>query len=58
MEIIKDKKIIVTGGTGFIGSNLVEKLSEFNEVFVIDNLHTGDESNIKELINKRKNPRS
>ncbi len=48
MASIHDKKIIVTGGAGFIGSNLVERLSTDNEVLVVDNLHTGDETNITE----------
>ena len=46
MASIENKKIIITGGAGFIGSNLVERLSEKNEVLVIDNLHTGSEGNI------------
>ena len=41
------KKILVTGGAGFIGSNLVESLYRDNDVTVIDNLHTGMKSNIK-----------
>jgi len=42
------KKIIVTGGCGFIGSHLVEKLSENknNNIFVIDNLYSGKISNL------------
>ena len=40
----------VTGGAGFIGSNLVERLvKEGNEVIVIDNLHTGNLYNLKSL---------
>ena len=36
------KKILVTGGAGMIGSNLVKRLvKEGNEVFVIDNLWRG-----------------
>jgi len=45
---IKNKNIIVTGGAGFIGSNLVEALSKDNKVYVIDNMHTGSESNLKD----------
>ena len=41
------KKALVTGGAGFIGSNLVDKLiSKGVEVFIIDDLSTGKEENI------------
>lgn len=40
-------RCIVTGGAGFIGSHLVDKLiTEGNEVIVIDNFNTGKESNV------------
>jgi UDP-glucose 4-epimerase len=43
-------RFVVTGGAGFIGSNLVERLvKEGNEVIVIDNLHTGNLQNLKGL---------
>lgn len=43
-------EIIVTGGCGFIGSNLVERLlKERHSVKVFDNMHTGDPSNLKGL---------
>jgi len=47
---LKGKEIIVTGGAGFIGSNLVEELSKENKVYVIDNMHTGSEENLKEAM--------
>ena len=41
------KKVLVTGGAGFIGSNLVDKLIEQGiEVLVLDNLSTGKKENI------------
>jgi len=41
------KKAIVTGGAGFIGSNLVDKLINMGvEVHVLDDLSTGKEENI------------
>lgn len=45
-----DSSIIVTGGAGFIGSNLVEALSKDNSVIVLDNLHTGSRDNISDPV--------
>ncbi len=39
-------KILVTGGAGFIGSNLAEKLAEDHEVTVLDDLYLGSKKNI------------
>ena len=48
---IENKKILVTGGSGFIGSNLCEKLLSLNnKVVCLDNFSTGKEENIKHLI--------
>ena len=45
-----DKKILVTGGAGFIGSNLCEELLEAsNEVVCLDNFSTGKFENIRHL---------
>lgn len=42
--------ILVTGGAGFIGSNLVEELlASGEEVVVLDNMHTGSPSNLENL---------
>ena len=41
-------KVLVTGGAGFIGSNMSDQfLERGNEVFVVDNLSTGSIDNIK-----------
>lgn len=47
-------KILVTGGAGFIGSNLVERLVEGNEVIVIDDLSGGKLEFLNPIINKIK----
>ena len=41
------KKVLVTGGAGFIGSNLVDALVDHEiEVYILDNLSTGNKDNI------------
>lgn len=48
------KRILVTGGAGFIGSHLCERLiNEGNYVICLDNFFTGSEKNIAHLINDK-----
>jgi UDP-glucose 4-epimerase len=49
---MKGKNILITGGAGFIGSNLVERLASDNVILVMDNLHTGFVSNLEEFMDK------
>jgi UDP-glucose 4-epimerase len=49
MEQLKNKKILVTGGAGFIGFHLCKKLSESNpNVTIYDNLSSGTLENVKD----------
>jgi UDP-glucuronate decarboxylase len=44
------KRILITGGAGFLGSHLCEKLlSEGNSIFCLDNFYTGSKNNIAHL---------
>ena len=44
-------RILVTGGAGFLGSHLCEKLLDMNhEVICLDNFYTGSKSNIRNLV--------
>jgi UDP-glucuronate decarboxylase len=46
------KRILVTGGAGFLGSFLCERLlNEGNEVLCVDNFYTGKKENITHLLN-------
>ena len=50
------KKIVITGGAGFIGSNLVKALLEqdIEKLLIIDDLSTGSESNISSVLNEER----
>ena len=48
---LTNKKILVTGGAGFIGSNLCEELLRLgNKVVCLDNFATGKRENIEKLL--------
>ena len=45
------KRILITGGAGFVGSHLCERLLiEGNEVICLDNYFTGSKKNIEHLM--------
>ena len=49
------KRILVTGGAGFLGSHLCDRLlSEGNEVICLDNYYTGSKSNVSHLLENPK----
>ena len=51
MTLFEKKRILVTGGAGFLGSHLCEKLvREGNEVICLDNYYTGSKNNISHLM--------
>jgi len=50
-EVLMKKRILVTGGAGFIGSHLCERLlKEGHEVLCVDNFFTGTKDNIIHLL--------
>jgi Nucleoside-diphosphate-sugar epimerases len=49
---MRDRKVVVTGGLGFIGSHLVERLIDDNDVTVIDDRSTGSLDNVKHLLDR------
>ena len=50
MTKISNKKILITGGAGFIGSNLCGYFLEDNEVVCLDNFSTGHRHNIEQFL--------
>ena len=47
------KRICITGGAGFLGSHLCDRLvKEGNDVICVDNLFTGSKDNIRHLLNE------
>jgi len=55
MSPLNTKRILITGGAGFLGSHLCEKiLAQGHEVICVDNCFTGTKSNIYHLINNPK----
>ncbi len=51
---LSSKKIVVTGGAGFIGSHLVDALAEDHEVVVLDNLSSGKLENLNQAFATRR----
>lgn len=50
--MLQNKTLLITGGAGFIGSNLIERfISQNNRIICLDNLATGKEENIKPFFN-------
>ena len=55
MKIHKNKRILVTGGAGFLGSHLCERLiRDGNEVICIDNYYSSSKQNIIQLLQNPK----
>ena len=51
---IGQKKVLVTGGAGFIGSHLCNRLAiEGNDVICVDNFYTGKKSNVENLLREK-----
>ena len=48
--MLVDRRVLVTGGAGFIGSHLCERLlNDSYDVLCVDNLYTGSRGNLQRL---------
>ena len=54
---LKNARDLITGGAGFIGSNLCDHFIKNYKVVCLDNLATGFKSNLDEVINHPDFPR-
>ena len=51
-QVLEGKQVLLTGGCGFIGSEVTKQLSEFGaNITIIDNLSSGKEEYVKDLPN-------
>ncbi len=51
MQVSNRKRVMVTGGAGFLGSHLCERLlNEGNDVLCIDNFYSGTKDNVRHLM--------
>ncbi|MFB6124481.1 MAG: NAD-dependent epimerase/dehydratase family protein [Halanaeroarchaeum sp.] len=47
---MQGQRVLVTGGAGFIGSNLANALAADNDVVVVDDLYLGDPANLDDAV--------
>jgi len=53
MSLRTNKRVLVTGGAGFLGSHLCDRLADRgNEVICLDNFFTGDKRNVTHLLGR------
>ncbi len=51
MSVYSSKRVLITGGAGFLGSHLADRLiAAGNDVLVVDNFYTGSKDNIRHLL--------
>jgi len=49
---MKSRRVLITGGAGFIGSNLARNLCRDNQVTILDDLSSGSLENLREILDQ------